>query len=327
MAILTLITQLVFSNVTYANPAQIIGIGEVSGSVGYVTWNNNSGLINAQIGRWDTPFPGQQSPHLEPEGKSILYIDIDVNDGGIASFKYQLKTYDIGSYDWLDVDLIPPYGNVVSIIDHLSRPGQWDGQFWKSVEQTTQIKLTQWINQSVRIKFSVEQDGWGDQTTGVITNFFVSTCQVPPLTPLTDPVAIQFENGNTINTDPQYFNLGSNLNCLKNAVTNYGGSYSLKSAYRPVAYQKHLREVYYAWKDLKGRREAECEDLLLEVKAEAQKHGIAYPPAVTSNHSKGNAFDLAISGLSNNQIDSAAQGCGLYRFAPIKDKNHFSPSP
>lgn len=104
VAVLAVIVLLFIPAIIFANPAQVTGVGELSGSVGYVTWNQSSNLINAQIGRWDTPFPGQESPHLEPEGKSIMYIDIDVNDGGIASFKYQLKTYDVGSYDWLDID-------------------------------------------------------------------------------------------------------------------------------------------------------------------------------------------------------------------------------
>ena len=311
-----------------SNPAVVSDLGELSGSVGYVTYSGTT-VINAEIGRWDTPYTGDgyPVPGVEPEGKSILYVEINVNDGGLASFRFNLSTYDVGSYDWLDIYLIDPDGQAIDIINHHSRPGQWDGSLWESPEQSQSINLGQWRDKQIRIIFSVNQDGYGDQTRSTVSSFTLSTCQVPPLTPLTDPVSLDFEAGNNINIEPQYFNLTSELTCLSDEVIAQGGTHSLVSAYRPPAYQKHLREVWDGWNQIKDRDEPECTELKEEYRSEFQHHGIAYRPAATSNHSSGNAFDLAISGLSSSEIDTAASNCGLYRFDPVGDKNHFSPAP
>ncbi|WP_339132713.1 MAG: hypothetical protein WGN25_10890 [Candidatus Electrothrix sp. GW3-4] len=311
-----------------SNPAIISNIGELPESVGYVTYNGSTS-INAEVGRWDTPYTGGGYPmfDVEPEGKSLLYIEIDVNDGGIATFRYSLSTYDVGAYDWLDIYVIDPGSQSINIITNHSRPGQWDGTLWESPEQSQSINLSRWRDQRIRIIFSVNQDGYGDQTRSNISSFTLSTCQVSPLTPLTDPVALDFEAGNFINTDPQYFNLTTELSCLRNAVTAQGGSHNLRSAYRPAPYQRHLREVWDGWQQIRNRDEPECADLKSEYRDEFNQHGIIYRPAATSNHSNGNAFDLAIDGLSASEIDAAANSCGLYRFDPVGDRTHFSPAP
>ena len=60
------------------SPAVVSDIGEFSGSVGYVTYAGST-VINAEIGRWDTPYTGEgyPMPGVEPEGQSLLYIQID----------------------------------------------------------------------------------------------------------------------------------------------------------------------------------------------------------------------------------------------------------
>src|SRR6266568_1127172 len=46
------------------------------------------------------PYPnganGAPAPGLEPTGASIMNVDVDVKDGGVASFSYKLKTWDAG---------------------------------------------------------------------------------------------------------------------------------------------------------------------------------------------------------------------------------------
>lgn len=66
--------------------ARLVAAGELPGA-GYVTVQRTADdIIDAQIGRWDTPYPypdtGQYAPGLQPTGFSIFYVDIDVNDGG-----------------------------------------------------------------------------------------------------------------------------------------------------------------------------------------------------------------------------------------------------
>src|SRR3989442_2271301 len=108
-------------------PANLAVITSISqGGLGYVTYSGSSGGIDASIGRWDTPYPnglnGDPAPGLEPTGASILNIDVDVHDGGLASFSYKLKAWDAGRWDWLDISVQTPSGTV-SIINHLGKPG------------------------------------------------------------------------------------------------------------------------------------------------------------------------------------------------------------
>jgi hypothetical protein len=69
--------------------AQIVSV--TPGGVGYVTTSSGTTGLSAQIGRWDTPYPyaatGAPAPGLEPYGASTLTVAIDVNDGGMVSFR------------------------------------------------------------------------------------------------------------------------------------------------------------------------------------------------------------------------------------------------
>ena len=313
-----------------AVPAVITSLAQPSNSVGYVTASGTiTTSVNAEIGRWDTPYTTFPNPvpGQEPNGKSILTFNIDVNDGGLVSFRFALETYDVGRFDWLDVYLVEPNGNLVTIVDNHSRPGQWNGSFWQGSPQSQSINLGKWKNQQIQVVFSVEQDGWGDQTRALITNFTVDTCQVPPLTPITDPSVQSFENGNRVVTDPQFFKIPGMLSCLQNEVANRGGTSTLTSAYRPLEYQKHLREVYDGWNQIKGRREPECAALKAEYQQEFNNHGpFAHRPTPRiSNHTRGLAIDLSIAGIPESQKDLAGDACGLFRFDKIGDKPHFSP--
>lgn len=170
------------------------------------------------------------------------------------------------------------------------------------------------------------QDGWGDQTQGQVLSFRVDSCPIPPLTPVTDPEALRFEaaNGSIFDNDPNRFHLGSELACMETAVSNAGGSYTRISAYRPAVYQQHLQELWDAWQLLESRREPGCEVIKQEIEAEWRRHSLDHRPASQSKHTVGLAFDLQINGMSPAQIDIAAQSCGLYRFSPKSDPNHFS---
>lgn len=311
-----------------AVPATIANISQ--DGVGYVTWSGTD-IVNAEIGRWDTPYPyppgGPQPPvpGLEPLGYSTLNIDVDVNDGGYVTFRYRFLTYDAGIWDWLDIRLETPTGTE-TIQDHYGKPGNVFGNYWEGPTIAFSRDISEWRNQRVRFVIAVRQDAWGDQTQTRLYGFKVETCQVPPLTPLADfgPEAVEFENRTAPYTAPDRFHLGTEMACLQRQVAAGGGSSALLSGYRPTGYQQHLREVWDTWREIRNKTEPECQVLRREVRAESNRHSLAFQPAVGSLHETGSAFDLSISGLSAAAIDSAAAGCGLRRFSPLRDPNHFS---
>ena len=276
-----------------------------------------------------TPYPpgGPQPrvPGLEPLGYSTLNIDVDVNDGGYVTFRYKFLTYDAGIWDWLDIRLETPTGSE-TIQDHYGKPGNLYGNYWVSSTISFSKDISEWRNQRVRFVISVRQDAWGDQTQTQLYNFKVDTCQVPPLTPVANfgPEAVEFEARTTPYTAPDRFQLGGELACLQNQVSVAGGSYALLSAYRPTAYQQHLREVWDTWLEIENETERECRVLRRQVQREMGRHNLAYQPAVGSLHESGLAFDLTIGGLPDIDVDIAASTCGLYRFNPLGDPAHFN---
>lgn len=314
-------------------PAKIVSVSPGSDSVGFTTYSGTTN-INAEIGRWDTPYPypdtGEYAPGLQPVGNSTLGIDIDVNDGGLVTFRYKVRTYDAGIYDWYDILLETPTGTI-PIVSRLGKPGSSYGSYWESANVAITQSLNKWRNQRVRFIFRVRQDGWGDQTQGSVINFAVSTCDVAPLTPITDPVALQFENGNQIDTTNLTAAALAGLNCMRGRVAELGGTFSLSSAYRPVPYQTHLREVWDTWMAIRNKTSPECESLKLEVQREFQKHGLLIsqrPAAGSPNapHARGVAFDATIRSLPAAQtVDTVASTCSMYRPWPGNDPVHYQP--
>lgn len=297
-----------------ANPAVISNIYEEGSSVGYVYWSGTS-VVNATVGKWE---PGV----TEFGTTSTLAIDVAVNDGGLAFFDYSVQANDATTFS---VGVFPPPPLSAQFVLSSFRPPSFGSA---TTPKRYSIDLTPYRQKNITIQFTTSYPftfrNLVYQARAIITDFQLATCQVPPLTPLTDPDAIAFENGNQINTDPSKFSLGSKLSCLSNAVANAGGAGTLTSAYRPATYQAHLREVYFAQKRLANRREPECATLKAEVQAESNKHRIFYPPARRSNHSLGKSFDYSITGLTSAQIDALANSCGLKRPLPVRDKVHFS---
>ena len=321
------------SSLDHAVDATITGAGEVPGSVGYVT-HSGTDVIDAQIGRWDTPYPypdtGEYAPGLQPTGYSIFAIDVDVNDGGVASFRYRMQTYDAGIWDWYDIFMETPTGTV-PIIQQLGKPGSQYGTYWRSPMVTTSQPLDAWRNQQVRFVFRVMQDGWGDQTVGEVFGFSLRTCDIPPLTPITDPAAIAFENGNRIDTQNLTQATQTGLTCMQNRVAALGGAMTLSSAYRPVAYQDHLREVWDTWDAVRNRQEPECQAVRDEALAEFQNHGLLLtqrPAAGNPNapHAQGIAIDATLTGLPAGETpDTVAAFCGMHRPWPNNDPVHYQP--
>ena len=313
--------------------ASIVSAGEAPGSVGYVT-HSGTDTIDAQVGRWDTPYPypdtGEYAPGLQPTGYSIFAIDVDDNDGGLASFRYRMQTYDAGIYDWYDIFMETPTGTI-PIIQRLGKPGSQYGTYWRSPMITTSQALDAWRGQRVRFVFRVMQDGWGDQTVGELFGFSLSTCDVPPLTPITDPAALAFENGNRIDIQNLTQAAQTGLTCMQNRVATLGGALLLSSAYRPVAYQDHLRQVWDTWDAVRNRQEPECQAVYDEAQAEFQGHGLLLtqrPAAGNPNapHAQGIAIDANLNGLPAGETpDTVAAFCSMHRPWPNNDFVHYQP--
>lgn len=328
LALLVLLVPLLPNKLLAQQQLNLAVIANVStGGVGPVNYSQGTNGLNAQIGRWDTPYPyglnGPRLPGAESLGESILYIDVDVKDGGKASFSYSYKTYDAGIYDWYEISLVTPSGTR-SLTPRLGKPGSDYGTLFESASASLSVELSQWRNQRVRFIFSVRHDGWGDQTQGKVLGFALRTCDVPPLVPLTDPSALNFENGNTVDTANLVPEMLTALTCVTNKVAEAGGTLTVNSAFRPPEYQAHLREVWDKRKLLKDNNKSECQSLKATVSQEFTRHGLlsTQRPAASSRHTEGQAIDIS-STLSQARLVELASQCNLNRPLPENDPVHY----
>jgi hypothetical protein len=149
----------------------------------------------------------------------------------------------------------------------------------------------------------------------------VSTCPIPGLTPLTDQVAIDFENGNRWRPDGLTADYQTKLKCVQDAVVKKGGTSEGTSAYRPTQYQQHLFEIVDKDKKLYPGYMAlhpECQALRDEITramgpppGHALKHKQKVATPGTSRHESGTAFDVTPSGLTDAQLTLVYTGCGV----------------
>jgi hypothetical protein len=98
----------------------------------------------------------------------------------------------------------------------------------------------------------------------------------------------------------------------------------ITSAFRPQAYQNHLREIWDKRQLLLTITTPECREIRDEVTTEFALHSLVARPANVSNHSNGNAFDARVRDLPAGQnIDTLAGQCNLTRPEPDADPVHF----
>ena len=140
---------------------------------------------------------------------------------------------------------------------------------------------------------------------------------------ITDPDAIRFENGDNIREDRLEATTATKLQCLRSAVTARGGVLSVNSAWRPQAYQNHLREIVDKLAAIdKHRSKPACKVIYNELVSEKSRHGLGTVVGLTSRHTLGTAFDANWTGISTVQLDLLAAACNLSR--PIlNDPIHF----
>jgi hypothetical protein len=117
--------------------------------------------------------------------------------------------------------------------------------------------------------------------------------------------------------------------CLQGCTGQTNVSTLLSSAYRPYAYQVHLREVWAKWNDeLRDDDSQACADLKAEVKAHLDMHllgNLKLPPAARSDgcHVTGNCVDVNTAYVES--VDLCALECQVYRPWPGRDPNHVVP--
>jgi hypothetical protein len=136
-------------------------------------------------------------------------------------------------------------------------------------------------------------------------------CSIPPLSPLTDPIAQQMEGGQTV----IWSNTDSRLQTCANKFISAAGGGSVTSAYRPQAYQTHLFEIRDRWctQGLQSNSNPACNSLKSTVSAEVSKHGLSACGAVAqanSTHSSGTGVDISLaSGNYSGSTQLATQAC------------------
>ena len=72
-------------------------------------------------------------------------------------------------------------------------------------------------------------------------------CSVAPLPEIVDAEAVRFENEEGPDTGGLLPAMAQALEKFRRLVTSAGGTFDLKSAYRPLAYQEHLQQVWFKW--------------------------------------------------------------------------------
>lgn len=147
-------------------------------------------------------------------------------------------------------------------------------------------------------------------------------CPIEPLSPLTDPIAIDFDNGNRWRPDMLTADYQTKLSCVQNGITARGGSSVGTSAYRPTQYQQHLFEIVD--KDRKLSRPGymsahpECQALRDEITramGPPPGHGLRHrqpvAPPGSSRHESGMAFDVTPRDITDAQLTLVYTGCGV----------------
>jgi D-alanyl-D-alanine dipeptidase len=165
-------------------------------------------------------------------------------------------------------------------------------------------------------------------------------CKVAPLPEIEDAEALAFEK----DAEPAVVDLqglmptmAQALETFKQLVNSVGGTFDLKSAYRPPAYQAHLHEVWVKWvKELRNNRNSGCRALREEVGAEFARHQllVRQQPVTSSDHALGLAFDAAVAmpraaRLNRRRVtvDKLALLAGVKRPDSRRDPVHFKLLP
>ena len=123
------------------------------------------------------------------------------------------------------------------------------------------------------------------------------TCRVFPLPEIADAEALSFESGLYPDTGGLAPAMARALARFQQLVKSAGGTFELRSAYRPLAYQAHLPEVWFKWMlELRTNRDPGCQALRAQVGEEFARHNLmeSQKPVTSSDHTRGLAFDATV---------------------------------
>ncbi len=152
-----------------------------------------------------------------------------------------------------------------------------------------------------------------------------TACAIPPLTPITDPGALQMEamNGNAViwtGSDPRL------QPCANKFISLVGGA--VTSAYRPQAYQDHLKQVHTRWcsQGLSSNTDQACSALKAQVQSQMSTHALSCsrPVATVSNHTAGRAIDVSSSVAHGTQSVVAAANASCLSWYGSGDPVHYT---
>ena len=165
-------------------------------------------------------------------------------------------------------------------------------------------------------------------------------CRVAGLTPITDPLAQEFENGRSLDLDHVDQALVASANRFITRLQNeLGITTTFTSGFRPTAYQAHLYELRQrkqALQHLTPAQQDACSSLAQQVDAEIARHGLATDPHTglpkvnppgRSQHEFGRAVDIDRGLRTTNQqaaVDNLAEQEGIHRPCGLGDPVHFS---
>jgi hypothetical protein len=164
-------------------------------------------------------------------------------------------------------------------------------------------------------------------------------CSVEPVPAIMDPDALTFEGmvgvgGPVVSVDGLTPGTSRALNRFQELVTKAGGEMYLTSAFRPEAYQQHLRDVWYKWMDeLRDNTDPACETLKAQVGDEFTRHQLlpTQHPVPVSDHTLGIGFDAAVqlpvfatrARRRRVSLDRLARLAGMMRPDIRRDPVHF----
>jgi hypothetical protein len=172
------------------------------------------------------------------------------------------------------------------------------------------------------VNFKLDLPPVGQVPTILTTPTGASCASMAPLTPLSGDALIM-EGGATVlfsSTDPNIqknlTKLQAEVGKLQEALRKVGGSATVNSAYRPLAYQNHFYEINNRWNTLglKDNTDPGCADFKAQVGAEYSKHGlngVVASPNSCAPHVKGVGVDITVSNYSLSSINTFMQNNGI----------------
>jgi hypothetical protein len=204
------------------------------------------------------------------------------------------------------------------------------------------------------VEFQIELTAAGGHSYSPDPIFWGGTeppCTVSPLPAITDPQAQQIEapvtystmqvNGHPVSVSSRALLSGLTAD-TQTALTNFltrivntpgAGIPVINSAFRPQAYQDHLRAIRDRANQLGAHvsngivtftnTDSQCANLRDEIAGELRNHGLGNNPvARRSDHTRGTAVDLTVNLPPGTDVDTLASP-DFTRPLPVKDPVHF----